>query len=75
MKAFIFDMDGVIINSEPLHFAVEAELAKEKGITLKEGELESYVGTRADEMWSSLKAEHQADFDVDSCYKRQMKKN
>ncbi|MED4126837.1 HAD family phosphatase [Shouchella miscanthi] len=66
MKAFIFDMDGVIINSEPLHFAVEAELAKEKGITLKEGELESYVGTRADEMWSSLKAEHQADFDVDT---------
>ncbi|AIC96614.1 HAD family hydrolase [Shouchella lehensis] len=69
MKAFIFDMDGVIINSEPLHFAVEAELAKENGIILKEGELESYVGTRADEMWSSLKAAHQADFDVDTLLK------
>lgn len=65
MRAFIFDMDGVIINSEPLHFQVESELAKEKGIALKEGELESYVGVRADEMWASLKAKHRASFDVD----------
>ena len=31
MKAVIFDMDGVIIDSEPVHFQLERELLEEFG--------------------------------------------
>mgnify|MGYP000918753818 CR=1 FL=1 len=31
LKAIIFDMDGVIIDSEPLHFELERELLEEFG--------------------------------------------
>ncbi|WP_078393336.1 HAD family hydrolase [Shouchella patagoniensis] len=64
MPGFIFDMDGVIIDSEPLHFQVESQLCQQFGIKLSEGELESYVGTRAEDMWSQLKETHRADFNV-----------
>ncbi len=64
MHGFIFDMDGVIIDSEPLHFQVESQLCQQFGIKLSEGELESYVGTRAEDMWLQLKENHQAQFDV-----------
>lgn len=64
MPGFIFDMDGVIVDSEPLHFQVETQLCQQFGIKLREGELESYVGTRAEDMWSRLKETHRADFNV-----------
>ena len=38
MKAVIFDMDGVLINTEPLHYRCWKEILKEKnGIDLDYG--------------------------------------
>lgn len=55
LKAIIFDMDGVIIDSEPLHVEVEKELAEKLGGKLH-GELhETLVGTTDHSMWSKLK--------------------
>ena len=34
MKAIIFDMDGVLINTEPLHFKCWKILMEEDGINL-----------------------------------------
>lgn len=55
MKAVIFDMDGVIIDSEPLHQQVEAELLKELGGFITDADKESFVGTTDQHMWSTMK--------------------
>ena len=55
MKAVIFDLDGVIIDSEPLHFRLETQLFSELGITLTDAEYESFVGTAGREMFTRLK--------------------
>jgi HAD superfamily hydrolase (TIGR01509 family) len=53
-KAFIFDMDGVIIDSEPLHFRVDQSVMQTLGIEISQHELEDYVGMTNPEMWSKL---------------------
>ena len=55
LKAIIFDMDGVIINSEPLHFKIEKELLEELGGNISDEELQSFAGTTDYNMWSKFK--------------------
>lgn len=55
MKAVILDMDGVIIDSEPLHQKVEKELLEELGGKMTAEEKESYVGTTDYHLWSTVK--------------------
>lgn len=55
MKAVIFDMDGVIIDSEPLHQEVEAELLQELGGFMTAADKENFVGTTDQYMWSTMK--------------------
>jgi len=45
LKAIIFDMDGVIINSEPLHYQVEKELVEELGGYLNREAHRAFVGS------------------------------
>lgn len=58
MKAFIFDMDGVIIDSEPIHFEVDSKVMKHFGIDIDQEELEEYVGMDNEEMWNIIKAKY-----------------
>lgn len=45
MDAMIFDFDGVIVDSEPTHFAAFAHVLKERGISLSREEYyEKYLG-------------------------------
>ena len=45
MKAVVFDFDGVIANSEPLHFRAFRDVLADEGITLSESEYyERYLG-------------------------------
>ena len=55
MEAVIFDMDGVIVDSEPLHFQVETALFQELGIRLSHGEHAEFLGTSSREMFSALR--------------------
>lgn len=55
MKAVIFDMDGVIINSEPLHFQLEKELLEELGGKFTKEIHKAFVGTTDYHMWKKLK--------------------
>ena len=44
LKAVIFDMDGVIVDSEPLHMKAERMTLAPYGIKLDEKELQKYMG-------------------------------
>ncbi|MBZ2174433.1 HAD family phosphatase [Schnuerera sp. xch1] len=55
MKAIIFDMDGVIVNSEPLHFELERELLKELGGNISKEEHDKFVGTTDYNMWTAFR--------------------
>ncbi len=47
----IFDMDGVIINSEPTHQRLEKEMYEELGLHLSFEEQQSFVGMSAMDSW------------------------
>ncbi|MCM3749212.1 HAD family phosphatase [Paenibacillus pasadenensis] len=57
MQAFLFDMDGVIIDSEPLHFATDIQTVAELGAVIDQEGLEPFVGMTNPEMWKSLRAQ------------------
>lgn len=50
-------MDGVIINSEPLHMEVELELRNELGFFLPEERTHDFVGKSSVNMWQELRDE------------------
>ncbi len=55
LKAVIFDMDGVIIDSEPLHYRVDNMIFDKLGITLSYEERKSFVGIDNMRMWRWIK--------------------
>lgn len=55
MKAFIFDMDGVIIDSEPIHKQVIKEFLQKHNYTIDNEELDRYVGMTSTAVFSMLK--------------------
>lgn len=55
MRAVIFDMDGVIIDSEPFHFRLERVIFEELGIGISDIEHEKYLGTNSHEMFDQIR--------------------
>ena len=54
-RAIVFDMDGVLVDSEPIHQeACNAILARE-GKSLTDEEYASYIGTTIESTWDGLK--------------------
>ncbi|MCF6335597.1 MAG: HAD hydrolase-like protein, partial [Spirochaetales bacterium] len=53
-RCIIFDMDGVLVNSEPLHFEFEEKFFESLGITVSREEHETFVGTTNRTMWVRL---------------------
>lgn len=51
LRAVIFDLDGVILDSEPLHFEADMRTMAEYGMEISEEVLVSYVGVTGPEMW------------------------
>lgn len=58
MEAVIFDMDGVIIDSEPMHVAVEKDTFKQLGIEVSDEEMNQYIGVTNTQMWREIKDNH-----------------
>lgn len=62
LKAVIFDMDGVLVDSEPLHYEVNNLTMKEKyGIELDYEYYKQYIGSTVPYMWAKIKK----DFAID----------
>ena len=53
--AVIFDMDGVLVDSEPLYMAVERQSFARYGVELSEREQARFVGTSQQQMWREIK--------------------
>ncbi len=53
--AVVLDMDGVIVDTEPLYIRIDAIVCREQGVHVDEQEFEPHVGQRAREMWAELR--------------------
>jgi len=54
-EAVIFDMDGVLVNSEPFYVEVEQTNFRQLGLEISEEEHQTYQGTATDRMWELIK--------------------
>ncbi len=54
-SAVIFDMDGVLVDTEPSYFQSNTVLFRELGFSLPEAEYAAFVGSSSYRMWSTLK--------------------
>jgi len=57
LKAVIFDMDGVLVNSEPLHYEADRRMLARLGVEVGDGYLDRFVGASDSEMWAAIFAD------------------
>lgn len=55
-EAVIFDMDGVLIDSEPIHVEIEKKLFNKLGIEVPDAVHHSYMGASNDFMYTDLQS-------------------
>jgi len=53
-KAIIFDMDGVLVDSEPFHIEIEKRMFQKIGLDISDEEHATYMGTATDVMWRQI---------------------
>ncbi|WP_339307580.1 HAD family hydrolase [Paenibacillus sp. FSL R5-0519] len=59
IQAVIFDMDGVLIDSEPIYFEIERSSFAHFGAVMTEEEHHTYVGVTLESMWQQVLDKHQ----------------
>lgn len=73
IEAVIFDMDGVLIDSEPLHFEVDEMVLKHLQIDKGKHYLERFVGYTNPAMWKIIKEEYQLEQSIEGLIELQMR--
>ena len=68
LKAVIFDMDGVIVDSEPLHVKSERQVFTEYGVDLSDEELRGYMGRSSRVLFRDIIAKYHLDARLDDIY-------
>lgn len=71
LKAVIFDMDGVIVDSEPIHFEIDKRTLRRCNINATDEMLLPYVGVSNPDMWQDLKKRFKLMLSVDELIKLQ----
>lgn len=61
-KAVLFDNDGVLVASEPLHWAAWGNLLKEMGIPYEEAEVAAQVGKTAPQILTAILDHHRPEW-------------
>lgn len=64
-SAVIFDMDGVLVDSEPIYMMSNRRLFASLDIDVSDREYHSYVGTSAAGMWTAIKERHGIEEPID----------
>ncbi len=72
MKAVIFDMDGVLVDSEPLHYESDVAMLDRLGIRAPEGYLDRFVGVTNPVMWAEIAREFAVEKDVEEILNAQL---
>lgn len=54
IKAIIFDMDGVLVDSEPHHVSIEKKHFSKLGLEISDEEHSTYMGKATDIMWKEI---------------------
>ncbi len=72
MNAVIFDMDGVLVDSEPLHYESDIALLDRLGIGAPAGYLDRFVGMTNPVMWREIVEEFAIEKDVDEILNAQL---
>lgn len=75
IKAIIFDMDGVIIDSEPIHYDSNKRIFEELGIPVNKNIYSNYIGVSNQEMWQDLKNEFNLSQSVEELVEKQSQEN
>ena len=58
LKAVIFDMDGVLVNTEPIYYKVVKEIINENNHDITYKEYEKYIGMTNEYTWELIKLEY-----------------
>ncbi len=70
MKAVIFDMDGVIDDSEPIWIASKQQMLREQGIEVPDAYHHQLFGMTLRTMWTKIQADFNLPLSVDACITR-----
>lgn len=62
IKNILFDMDGVLINTEPLHYKIWKQIMKENGISLDFEHYKGCIGSTRAYLFDLIKEEYGIDF-------------
>jgi beta-phosphoglucomutase family hydrolase len=73
MKAVIFDLDGVIAETEHMHIQAEKQAMLKYGVKISEDELHQYTGTTAKQMFTELIRKYKLNTTFDKILKEKEK--
>ncbi|MFA5326869.1 MAG: HAD family phosphatase [Prolixibacteraceae bacterium] len=65
IAAIIFDMDGVLVDSEPFHEEIEKRQFSLNNLTITREEHSKYLGVATDAMWMDIKERHHLSLPVE----------
>ncbi len=65
IEAVIFDMDGVLVDSEPHHVTIEKQQFRMNGISISDEEHQKFMGTSSENMWTEIANRYQLEQPVE----------
>jgi beta-phosphoglucomutase-like phosphatase (HAD superfamily) len=65
INAVIFDLDGVLIDREPLHCKADSQLLRELGIDVPENYFDRFTSWKDATMWEAIKTDYHITKSVD----------
>lgn len=58
IKAVIFDMDGTIVDSEPIYEEISVDIYKKYGINLSQEDYDRHMGIDIEDIWANILENH-----------------